>query len=88
MADKKQKRKTSAEQKKAYNMSTLNRTIQIILNVSQYIINRMRQQFTVGDLSSCIKTASLIIISSIEFCHAAHVRCRHGVTIRQEVGPV
>ncbi len=61
MADKKEKRKTSAEQKKAYTVSTPDATkwpLKIIWHLCQYVTNRMQQQFTFGDLS----------------CHAAPLR--------------
>ncbi len=62
MVDKKQNRKMSAEQKKAYTVSTLDATVvlstldatkrvlKIILNVCQNVINRTRQQSNLGDL--------------------------------------
>ncbi len=54
MADKKQKRKTSAEQKKAYTVSTPDATVvATVENHLKYVSihhNRTRQQFTVGDL--------------------------------------
>ncbi len=51
---KKLNRKTFAEQKMAYTVSTPDATklpLKIIGNLCQYVINRTRQQFTVGDLS-------------------------------------
>ncbi len=57
----------------------------------------MQQQFTVGDLSCRGAASSVEIITDYnEFysillrraTRAAHVRCRHDVTIRQEEGPV
>ncbi len=66
MADKKQKRKTSVEQKKAYTVCTPDATPQQLKSVYtgrdkatvenhlkfvSIVINRTRQQFTVGDLA-------------------------------------
>jgi len=55
MEDKKQKRKTSAEQKKASVLTQLKSVYtgrdRIILHLCQYVINSMQQQFTVGGLS-------------------------------------
>ncbi len=70
MADKEQKSKTSAEQKKAYTVSTPDGTV---------VLSGICRVDRLTDYNE---------FYSILSRRAARVRCRHGVTIRQEVGPV
>ncbi len=96
MADKKQKRKTSAEQKKAYTVSTVVVVCRAAPHQLKSVYTGWLLKIIWNERGSRLLSGSSVdsIISdynefySILSRRTAHVRCRHGVTIRQEVGPV